>query len=62
MTRNVEPQDPLAQVRALLERLNLTTAARCLQELLAQAEGTHPSYSEFLHQLLEAEQNSRWET
>src|SRR5437867_8555385 len=61
MTRKAEPQDPLAEVRALLERLNLTTAARCLQDLLAQAEGTHPAYSEFLRQLLEVEQSSRWE-
>ena len=61
MTRKAEPQDPLAEVRALLERLNLTTAARGLQDLLAQAEGTHPAYSEFLRQLLEAEQSSRWE-
>jgi DNA replication protein DnaC len=61
MARKPEPQDPLAQVRSLLERLNLTTAARCLQDLLAQAEGTHPAYSEFLRQLLEAEQSSRWE-
>ena len=61
MTRNAEPPDPLAEVRALLERLHLTTAARCLPELLAQAATTHPAYSEFLHQLLDAEQGSRWE-
>jgi DNA replication protein DnaC len=61
MARKAEPQDPLAPVRALLERLNLTTAARALPELLAQAEVTHPAYSEFLRQLLEAEQSSRWE-
>ncbi len=61
MTRNAEPQDPLAPVRALLERLNLTTAARCLPELLAQAATTQPAYSAFLHQLLDAEQSSRWE-
>src|SRR6266542_4388835 len=61
MTRKAEPQDPLAPVRTLLERLNLTTAARCLPYLLAQAEATQPAYSAFLHQLLEAEQGSRWE-
>jgi DNA replication protein DnaC len=61
MARKAEPQDPLAQVRALLERLNLTTAARGLPDLLAQAEATHPAYSEFLRQLLDAEQSSRWE-
>ena len=61
MTRNSPPPDPLAQVCALLEQLNLTTAARRLSELLTQAEATHPAYSEFLHHLLEAEQGSRWE-
>ena len=35
MTRKLEAQDPLAQVRTLLERLNLTTAARGLSDLLA---------------------------
>ena len=43
MTRKAEPQDSLAPVRTLLERLNLTTAARCLPDLLAQAEATHPA-------------------
>ncbi len=61
MTRKVEPQDPLAQVRALLERLNLTTAARCLPDLLAQAESQHPAYSEFLRQILDSEAGARWE-
>jgi DNA replication protein DnaC len=61
MTRKAESPDPLAPVRALLERLNLTTAARCLSELLAQAETTQPAYSEFLRQLLEVEQGARWE-
>jgi DNA replication protein DnaC len=48
-------------VRALLEQLNLTTAARRLAELLAQAETAQPSYSAFLHQVLEAEDGARWE-
>ncbi len=61
MTRKLETSDPLAQVRTLLERLNLTTAARGLPDLLAQAEATHPAYSEFLRQLLDAEQHARWE-
>ena len=61
MTRKAESPDPLAPVRTLLERLNLTTAARCLAELLAQAESTQPAYSEFLGQLLEVEQGARWE-
>lgn len=61
MARKPEPQDPVAQVRSLLERLNLTTAARRLSELLALAETTHPAYSEFLRQILEAEESTRWE-
>ncbi len=61
MARKADPPDPLAPVRTLLERLNLTTAARRLNELLAQAEAAHPSYSAFLHTILEAEEGSRWE-
>jgi DNA replication protein DnaC len=61
MTRRAETQDPVARVRALLEQLNLTTAARRLAELLAQAETAQPSYSAFLHQVLEAEDAARWE-
>jgi DNA replication protein DnaC len=61
MTRKLETADPLAPVRTLLERLNLTTAARGLPDLLAQAEATRPAYSEFLRQLLDAEQHARWE-
>ncbi len=61
MARKAETQDPVARVRALLEQLNLTTAARRLAELLAQAETTQPSYSAFLHQVLEAEDGARWE-
>jgi DNA replication protein DnaC len=51
----------VATVRTLLEQLNLTTAARRLGELLAQAEAAHPSYSEFLRQILDAEEGARWE-
>lgn len=61
MARRADPPDPLAPVRTLLERLNLTTAARRLGELLAQAEAAHPAYSEFLRQILEAEDGARWE-
>lgn len=53
--------DPLAPVRTLLERLTLTTAARRLSELLTQAEASQPAYSEFLRQILEAEDGARWE-
>jgi len=61
MARKAELQDPVAPVRARLERLNLTTAARRLGELLAQAETAQPAYSEFLRQILEAEDGARWE-
>ncbi|MGH7334113.1 MAG: ATP-binding protein, partial [Candidatus Rokuibacteriota bacterium] len=61
MARKAEPPDPLAQVRVLLERLSLTTAARGLPDLLAQAESQHPAYSEFLRQILDTEDSSRWE-
>lgn len=61
MTRKADVPDPLTAVRTLLERLNLTTAARRLAELLAQAETAQPSYSAFLHTVLEAEDGSRWE-
>jgi DNA replication protein DnaC len=61
MARKTDAPDPIALVRALLERLNLTTAARRLAELLAQAEAAQPSYSAFLHTLLEAEEGTRWE-
>ena len=61
MARRADPQDPVAAVRTLLERLNLTTAARRLDELLAQAETTQPSYSECLRQILDAEDGARWE-
>lgn len=61
MTRNLHPQDPLAALHALLARLNLTTAARRLGDLLAEAEKTHSAYSEFLRHVLDAEEGSRWE-
>ena len=61
MTRKLDPPDPLARVRTLLEQLNLTTAARGLADLLAQAETAQPAYSAFLHQILEAEHGARWE-
>jgi DNA replication protein DnaC len=61
MARRADPTDPVAPVRALLEQLNLTTAARRLDDLLAQAETAQPSYSAFLRQILEAEDAARWE-
>jgi DNA replication protein DnaC len=54
-------KDPLEPLRSLLAQLNLTTVARRLDELLAQAEKNHPSYSEFVRQILEAEEGARWE-
>ena len=59
MARKPPPADPVASVRTLLEQLNLTTAARRLADLLAQAETAQPAYSAFLHQLLAAEQGAR---
>jgi DNA replication protein DnaC len=61
MPRNAAAPDPVAPVRALLDQLNLTTAARRLDELLTQAETAQPSYSVFLRQILEAEAATRWE-
>ena len=61
MTRKPDPPDPVAAVRTLLERLNLTTVARRLSELLAQAETAQPAYSAFLHQILTAEDGARWD-
>lgn len=53
--------DPLDTLIPLLILFNMTTVARQLSELLAAAEQTRPSYTEFLHRLLEAEENARWE-
>jgi DNA replication protein DnaC len=61
MARKADTPDPVARVRTLLEQLNLTTAARRLAELLAQAETAQPSYSAFLHQILDAEEGARWD-
>jgi len=61
MARKADAPDPVAPVRTLLEQLNLTTAARRLGDLLAQAETAQPAYSEFLRQILEAEDAARWE-
>jgi DNA replication protein DnaC len=61
MTRRAAAPDPAAPVRALLDQLNLTTAARRLDDLLTQAETAQPSYSAFLRQILEAEAAARWE-
>jgi DNA replication protein DnaC len=61
MARKADASDPVAPVRTLLEQLNLTTAARRLGDLLAHAETAQPAYSEFLRQILEAEEAARWE-
>jgi hypothetical protein len=45
MARKADAPDPVGPVRTLLEQLNLTTAARRLGELLAQAETAQPAYS-----------------
>lgn len=61
MARTLEPKDPLEALRAVLVRVNLTTAARRLDDLLAQAEREHPAYSAWLLRLLEVEEGARWE-
>jgi DNA replication protein DnaC len=53
--------DPIEELRALLVELNLTTVAKRLSELLAQAEKGNPAFSEFLSTVLEAEQTARRE-
>jgi DNA replication protein DnaC len=60
MARKNEPRDPLEVLRTLLLELNLTTVAKRLAELLTQAENSHPGYSDFLREVLEAEQTVRW--
>jgi DNA replication protein DnaC len=60
MPRKTTPsKDPLEALQALLTELNLTTLARDLPSLLQQAETARWSYSEFLHEGLELEQNAR---
>ena len=63
MARKPDPPDPLAELRALLLELNLTTLARDLPVLLSRAESSTaaPSYSDFLRQALEAERAARTE-
>jgi DNA replication protein DnaC len=53
--------DPFESIVELLGRFNLTTMARRLREMLAQAEKVKPSYCEFLLALLVEEENARWE-
>jgi DNA replication protein DnaC len=60
MAKTPEP-DPLEKLRTLLLQLNLTTIARELPALLARAEGSSPSFSEFLRQALDLEQAARRE-
>jgi DNA replication protein DnaC len=49
------------EVQTLLDDLNLTTAARELPRLLAEAESKSPSYSAFLRSVLEVEQAARFD-
>lgn len=60
MTRKTD-RDPLADLEAALIELNLTTLARRLRELLAQAEGQALSFSDFLARAVETERQSRRE-
>ncbi len=59
--KNDHPRDSLEALRTLLVELNLTTIAKRLADLLTQAENSHPAYSDFLREILEVEQASRWE-
>ncbi len=62
MTRKGEDRrDPLADLQAALVEMNLTTLARRLSELLAQAEGETLSFSAFLARALDVERQSRRE-
>lgn len=58
MARKNERPDPL---EALLVELDLTALAKRLPDLLAAAEKSRPSYSEFVREALEVEQAARWE-
>jgi DNA replication protein DnaC len=59
--KNDPTRDPLDVLKALLMELNLTTLARDLPGVLAQAEQTAPGYSDFLRRALEVEQVARIE-
>jgi DNA replication protein DnaC len=61
MASKNEPRDSLERLRALLVEHNLTTIAKRLGELLAEAETARYGYSEFLRHVLEAEQEIRRE-
>lgn len=62
MKRKTEStDDPIEQARWLLVAFNLTTIARDLEALLKKAETEAPSYSAFLHRILEREESARSE-
>ena len=61
MARPKKRRDSLDDLQALLVELNLTTIARELGRLLAEAESKSPSYSAFLRVALEAEQAARFD-
>ena len=61
MAKKHKHHDSLETLRELLVEHNLTTIAKRLAELLTQAETSHPAYSEFLHEVLVAEQEARRE-
>lgn len=54
-------EDLLEILQKLLVELNLTTLARELPRILAQAEKESPGYSQFLREALETEQSARYE-
>lgn len=61
MARPKKRKDSLDDLQALLVELNLTTVARELPRLLAEAESKSPSYSAFLRGAIEVEQAARFD-
>lgn len=61
MKKPERPQEELEALRSLLAELNLTTAAREIPCMLESAEGSSPSYSSFLKELLGVEKAARTE-
>jgi DNA replication protein DnaC len=58
---NPSNREPIEAVRWLLVEFNLTTIAQELEDLLRRAQDEAPSYSAFLHQVLEREHAARSE-
>jgi DNA replication protein DnaC len=61
MPTTAAPADPGGDLAALLVELDLTTLARQIPAVLAGAEKSAPSYSDFLRHALEVERDARAE-